>query len=855
VSYLWYDTRFSADMIYGSVLRSGFANTDHLPSYAQVNTGISHEYDIPGWNPVTLRFDVVNVFDTSYVIRNGTGIGVFANQYGPRRGYYFGLAQKFGPGASAKKPAAVSRILPYRGPWTWTGFYIGGNAGYGASRFNTDMLYSDGLGNPLAATSFSTKHDGALGGGQVGYNWQYGMWMAGFETDIAFEHYRTATAFVCAGAICNPTTAFEAPVFLIQQHNLDWFGTVRGRLGAAVTPDALAYVTGGLAYGEIEHMGIMYGSDGVTVNDTANTFANRALRAGWAAGAGFEARIAGNVTAKIEYLHIDFGYDKAQALFPQNATPIAVNFNSRITQDLVRVGLNYKFDPYVAFVPEAASAARERPWPVYKAPVATLWTWTGFYFGANAGYAAGTLRTDSIFSDASLAASVFAGNSSAKLKGGIGGGQAGYNWQAGTWLAGLETDIEFSSQRSISGSICPGGTICDPAAPVTVAYSHNLNWFGTVRGRLGALVTPDAVAYVTGGLAVGGIAQSGMLCGSGSDCANDPVATANNFNGRTVAPGWTVGGGIEARLAGNVTGKIEYLHMSFGTASTSALNGQITPPIAVTLTSRDSDDIIRLGLNYKFDPNEAAPTYQAASVSTFVKPRIIFKGPVAVPWTWTGYYLGINAGYSQGKASTDAFFSDTTIPASFATSSSYNLQGRVLGVETGCNFVLGSWLWGIEGDLQLSGLRGNPTFVCPGTTCNPTGPVVAAFDQNQKLEWFGTLRARLGAVVTPDALVFVTGGAAVAGLLTAGDVFGYDPTGAAATNPFSYIAVNAGWTVGGGVEARLCGNWTGKIEYLYMDFGTMTTSVNNQLNMTLTAAFNSHITDQLVRAAINYKFD
>jgi opacity protein-like surface antigen/outer membrane receptor protein involved in Fe transport len=860
VSYLWYGTRLSADLIYGSGLRSGFENTDHNPSYAQVNTGLSHEYDIPGWDPVTLRFDVVNLFDTSYVIRNGTGVGVFAAQYGPRRGFYFGLAQKFGPGANIKKPEPLSRWRHYAGPWTWAGFYIGGNAGYGTSRFNTDMLYSDGLGNQLTATSFSTKHDGALGGGQVGYNWQYGMWVAGFETDIAFEHYRTATAFICAGAICNPLTGFDAPVFLIQQHNLDWFGTVRGRLGAAVTPDALAYVTGGLAYGEIEHTGILYGSDGVTVNDTSNTYSDRALRAGWAAGAGFEARLAGNVTAKIEYLHIDFGYDKGLALFPQNATPIAVNFNSRITENLVRVGLNYKFDPYVTFVPEAVSAARERARPVYKTPVATLWTWTGFYFGANAGYAAGTFSTDTFISDASLTVPVFAGNSSVRLKGGIGGVQAGYNWQAGMWLAGLETDIAFSSQRSISGAICPGG-ICDPAAAVTVAYSHNLDWFGTVRGRLGALVTSDAVAYVTGGLAVGGIAQSGMLCGSGSNCANNPVDLANNFIGRTTAPGWTVGGGIEARLVGNVTGKIEYLHMSFSSASTSALNSPITPPIAVALTSRDSDDIIRLGLNYKFDPNAAAPTYQTASISTLVKPRITFKGPVVVPWTWTGYYLGINAGYGLGNASTDAFFSDTTIPAAFATSASYNLQGRVLGVETGYNFQMGSWLWGIEGDLQLSGLRGTPTFVCPGTTCNPAGPVVAAFDQDQKLEWFGTLRARFGAVVTPNALVFVTGGAAVAGLLTAGDVFGYNQTGIPTTDPFSNVSVNAGWTVGGGVEARLFGNWTGKIEYLYMDFGALTTNKNptvdstNAPAMTLTASFNSHVTDQVVRAGINYKFD
>ena len=94
-SYLWNGTRFSASMIYGSGLRSGFANTDHLPSYTQVNLGISHEYLFPGWTkPTTLRFDVVNLFDKIYEIRDGSGIGVFAPQFGPRRGFFVGVTQK-----------------------------------------------------------------------------------------------------------------------------------------------------------------------------------------------------------------------------------------------------------------------------------------------------------------------------------------------------------------------------------------------------------------------------------------------------------------------------------------------------------------------------------------------------------------------------------------------------------------------------------------------------------------------------------------------------------------------------------------------------------------------------------------
>ena len=94
-SYLWNDTRFSASMIYGSGLRSGFANTDHVPSYTQVNMGVSHDFYLVAPNkPTTLRFDVVNVFDKIYEIRDGSGIGVFAPQFGPRRAFYFGISQK-----------------------------------------------------------------------------------------------------------------------------------------------------------------------------------------------------------------------------------------------------------------------------------------------------------------------------------------------------------------------------------------------------------------------------------------------------------------------------------------------------------------------------------------------------------------------------------------------------------------------------------------------------------------------------------------------------------------------------------------------------------------------------------------
>jgi outer membrane receptor protein involved in Fe transport len=94
-SYRWYDTLLTIDMMYGSGLRSGFVNMDHSAPYATANFGVSREFKIaPDAKPLTVRLAIVNVLDQIYELRDGTGIGVFAPQFGPRRGVYVGLSQK-----------------------------------------------------------------------------------------------------------------------------------------------------------------------------------------------------------------------------------------------------------------------------------------------------------------------------------------------------------------------------------------------------------------------------------------------------------------------------------------------------------------------------------------------------------------------------------------------------------------------------------------------------------------------------------------------------------------------------------------------------------------------------------------
>ncbi|HME71678.1 MAG TPA: TonB-dependent receptor [Myxococcota bacterium] len=95
VSYLWQGTRFSADMLTGSGLRAGFANTQKLDNYETVNLGVSHRFTVEGFKPVTVRFDIVNLFDRNYELRTGTGVGVGAPQFGARRSYYVGFSKEF----------------------------------------------------------------------------------------------------------------------------------------------------------------------------------------------------------------------------------------------------------------------------------------------------------------------------------------------------------------------------------------------------------------------------------------------------------------------------------------------------------------------------------------------------------------------------------------------------------------------------------------------------------------------------------------------------------------------------------------------------------------------------------------
>jgi opacity protein-like surface antigen len=342
-----------------------------------------------------------------------------------------------------------------------------------------------------------------------------------------------------------------------------------------------------------------------STNPVTSSFSSVTTKAGYAVGAGAEVRLAGNWTGKVEYLYLDFGRVSTAGTNPLNSTPLAINFDSRVTNQIVRVGLNYKFDPNGAVYDAPAGAKAPM---LFKAPILVAWTWAGPYIGGTIGYSAGKSKTDTIFSDTGSGAELFATNGSRRLDGAIGGAQAGYNWLAGMFLAGVEGDLNYSGQRAKLNAVCPGeicnpgliGVIGDPSVTAKFEQSQKLEWFATVRARLGVAITPDAIAYVTGGLAVGEVMTAGTVFGFDGD--GNPVNTI--VSSHNTKAGWTIGGGLEGRLVGNWTAKIEYLYLDLGSVTTVPATAP-NATVATAFNSRITDNLVRVGVNYKFDPLDA----------------------------------------------------------------------------------------------------------------------------------------------------------------------------------------------------------------------------------------------------------
>jgi outer membrane immunogenic protein len=263
---------------------------------------------------------------------------------------------------AADLPARTYTKAPIEVPvYSWNGFYVGANAGYtwGDNDINVAsvpvFVNTVNFGSPdivnTAATAgtaaLSQNHSGFIGGAQAGYNWQFSSLVAGVEADIQgiVDNNRSATAALNSSVVTNITAS----------QGLNWLGTVRGRLGVTIMPTLLAYVTGGLAYGEVNsdfemsQSHVTQRGNGPTASGLTIASLSE-LKAGWTVGGGMEWAFAPNWSVKAEYLYYDLGGASYGGGLLTSALPdgtvrysIRSNVGTDFTGNIIRAGVNYRW--------------------------------------------------------------------------------------------------------------------------------------------------------------------------------------------------------------------------------------------------------------------------------------------------------------------------------------------------------------------------------------------------------------------------------------------------------------------------------------------------------------------------------
>lgn len=254
---------------------------------------------------------------------------------------------------------------------SWTGFYVGGNAGYGWQDPAVSFTPND-----LLTTSITCGHlgggttcpppapfaiNGALGGAQAGYNWQINRnWVAGIETDFDWSGIKGTGASNFVLGINGDTS----PAEFVAEQRIRWFGTLRARLGYLPTSNLLLYGTGGLAYGRI-HENVALNSPTAGFVDASAAFActfgpgpgafncftgnSSRTATGYAVGGGGEYKLSQNLSVKAEYLYVNLGHGNTVdvvAQVPTGGLPPA-SFTaacSRVDFNVIRGGLNWTFN-------------------------------------------------------------------------------------------------------------------------------------------------------------------------------------------------------------------------------------------------------------------------------------------------------------------------------------------------------------------------------------------------------------------------------------------------------------------------------------------------------------------------------
>ncbi len=488
--------------------------------------------------------------------------------------------------APEESPSPQAKPLP-----RWTGFYLGFTRGFGGGVLDSGLgLISSTPGVTVTGGS-TNRASGFSAGGVAGYNYQLpNYFVLGAETDFQWSDIRASSQFARFSSV---------PGFLANSDSgagLNWYGTVRGRVGYSIGR-VMPYVTGGLVYGQLQTQGTpLPGANSISLGSASET------RAGWTMGGGADIAITKNLSARSEYLYMSLpsvGAAAVGALQP-GGVPLAGSFGAYpFGVHTVRGGLNYRFAGV------ADEETTEQLQPLLNGDLNGFLNalpardWSGFYAGVNAGYGGDVLREYStLLSPQSITPGVGLTTYAADRTGGfVGGAQVGYNHHLTQhFVLGLETDAQWSGVTAQNES----GVLETGYGGVSNNNRTTLNWFGTTRARFG-FAQREMLAYITGGVAYGEIDHRAIQGQDGGLFGN-----AANFT----RAGWAAGAGADYAMTADLSLRAEYLYVSLagisGVASGVILPG--TPLMGQFSTSSVTNNIMRVGVNWKFGRTEAPST-------------------------------------------------------------------------------------------------------------------------------------------------------------------------------------------------------------------------------------------------------
>ena len=776
--------------------------------------------------------------------------------------------------------AANAADLPVKAPppappppvWSWTGFYIGGHFG-GALEYSTlqDPFGPVSFGDSVTTTAF-------IAGGQVGANYQIGNVVLGAQADLSWAASRgdetcfglTGGAFFASNCSVDPTL----------------FGTLTGRLGYAFGR-TLVYAKGGAAW---EHTNV-----DMAVNDNPGQhFLGSATSYGewgWTAGGGVEYALTPAWSLMLEYNDLGFGtanvatpYVAGNPLPGHPVGPIA-GLSSNVQE--VKLGINYRLGadptqwpagapapPVTSFLPLKAPALAASGWEIeggarymfssgraqweFAGASAPTWfnssklTWNNLQ--TNSAELFGRVDTPwNVFLSGFIGAGeTFSGgqndedfneppplkaynNTFSTNKGSINYAvvdlgydalrQADYKVGPFVGYTVFHQYIFKSGCQQVASSTgnCSAGDPADPPIPSSqLIGSEDMTWQALRVGLSGQVNLTDRLKLSADAAYLPYVTYTWL-----DDHLQRDLQWNNWGHGIGVQTQAVLSYDVTDRLSIGVGGRYWAMWSTSGERLTNPGGGSPDP-------TRNTVDLLGAftQVSYRFDPDRTSPAKSGGLVLPF------FKAPVApAAYSWTGAYAGIEGGgiwgnsYQIGQLTTGGRHTADLTP-------SFDVSGGMVGGTAGYNAQFNRiFVFGLEGDMSWVDASGSARQIAPFNT-NQTA--------STKELWLATARARLGVTPADRWLVYATGG------LAAADVQA-DIAPSTFFTPEFYV--RPGWTAGGGVEAAITGNWTAKIEYLYVGlenhaYYVPTPNLPNETNR----AGGIPLDNNIIRAGINYRF-